>query len=70
MNRRECHGELRETHVGRPSAERAARKAQLEQLLDAPRTSALLQTAEDCYQQYVSLAAAATAGRQARHDTR
>jgi hypothetical protein len=70
MNRKECAGEVRETHVGRPSAERAERKAQLERLLDAPRTTALLRTAEACYQQYASLAGAATAGDQAHHDTR
>jgi hypothetical protein len=70
MNRRECDGEVRETHVGRPSPERAERKAQLEDLLDVPRTTALLRVAEDCYQEYVSLAAAAAAGNQAQHDTR
>ena len=70
MNRKECAGEVRETHVGRPSPERAERKAQLERLLDAPRTTALLRVADDCYQQYVSLAAAASAGDQAHHDTR
>jgi hypothetical protein len=69
MNRKECDGELRETHVGRPSPERAARKAQLEMLLDAPRTTALLRAAENCYQQYVDLAAA-TAGDHPHRDTR
>jgi hypothetical protein len=62
MNRKECAGEVRETHVGRPSAQRAARKSQLESLLDSPRTVALLRLADDCHQQYVDLAATAARG--------
>jgi hypothetical protein len=57
MNRRECRGQLRETHVGRPSPQRAERKAELETLLDQPRTVALLRRAEECYEQYLDLAA-------------
>ena len=56
MNRRECAGELRETHVGRPSPQRTARKSALESLLDAPGTAALLGEADACYQRYVDLA--------------
>jgi len=57
MNRRECLGQVRETHVGRPSPQRAERKAELETLLHQPRTEALLRRADECYQQYVDLAA-------------
>jgi hypothetical protein len=62
MNRKECDGELRETHVGRPSAQRTARKAQLEARLESAHTSALLRAADDCYQQYVDLAAKTAPG--------
>jgi hypothetical protein len=57
MNRQECRGQLRETHVGRPSPQRAERKAELDSLLHRPRTAALLREAGECYQQYVDLAA-------------
>lgn len=57
MNRKECRGEVVETHVGRPSRERAERKEHLRALLDEPRTAALLQAAEECYGRYVELAA-------------
>jgi hypothetical protein len=57
MNRAESGGEVVETHVGRPSAERAARKEQLRALLDRPRTAAPLGEAEQLYDQYRRLAA-------------
>lgn len=60
MNRLECRGEVLETHVGRPSAERAQRKLELQTSLDKPRTIALLAEAEDCYQRYVALATPST----------
>lgn len=56
MNRLECRGAVVETHVGRPSAERAARKHQLTGLLDRPRARDRLRRAEDLFQQYVRLA--------------
>lgn len=55
MNRRECRGEVRESHVGRPSLERADRKRALISLLDQPRTASLLRVAEEMYQNYVEL---------------
>jgi hypothetical protein len=58
MNRLECRGEVLETHVGRPSAERTQRKLELQTSLDNPRTHTLLTAAEDCYQQFVALATA------------
>jgi hypothetical protein len=58
MNRLESGGQVRETHVGRPSAERALRKEQLRGLLARPRTTARLREAEALYQRYVELAAA------------
>lgn len=58
MNRLECRGEVLETHVGRPSAERAQRKLELQTSLDQPRTITLLAEAEKCFQQYVALATA------------
>jgi hypothetical protein len=56
MNRLESGGEVVETHVGRPSAERAQRKEELRALLDRPRTAAKLRAAESLYADYVALA--------------
>jgi hypothetical protein len=58
MNRLECRGDVVETHVGRPSAERNRRKEQLSGLLDSPRLRPRLQRAEDLYDRYAQLAAA------------
>lgn len=57
MNRRECRGEVVETHVGRPSAERERRKERLDELMDRPRVSSLLATADDLYDRYAALVA-------------
>ena len=56
MNRRECGGELVETHVGRPSAERERRKEQVKQLMQRPRSQELLARAEEMYARYDALA--------------
>jgi hypothetical protein len=56
MNRLESGGEVRETHVGRPSAERAGRKEELRALLDRPRTAARLAEADLLYAQYAGIA--------------
>jgi hypothetical protein len=58
MNRLECRGEVVETHVGRPSAERDARKAEIAASLQRPRAAALLREAEALYQQYAALGTA------------
>jgi hypothetical protein len=52
MNRRECRGEVVETHVGRPSAEREEQKARLGELMSRPRVQALLTTADELYESY------------------
>ena len=57
MNRAESGGEVVETHVGRPSAQRATRKDELRALLDRPTTSKRLREAERLYERYVELAA-------------
>jgi hypothetical protein len=57
MNRRESGGEVRETHVGRPSEERSRRKEELRASLHRPRTAAKLREAEELYRRYVDLAA-------------
>jgi hypothetical protein len=57
MNREESGGEVVETHVGRPSAERARRKEELSALLERPGTAARLREAEALYDRYVRLAA-------------
>ncbi len=56
MNRLECRGALVETHVGRPSAERAERKQEIAILMKRPRTQALLAQAQECFRGYVDLA--------------
>ncbi len=56
MNRLESGGDVVETHVGRPSAQRSDRKRELENVLRAPRTADLLRRADDLYQQYARLA--------------
>ena len=59
MNRLETGGEVVESLVGRPSAERAERKRELEALLDRPATAARLRDAEILFQRYVELAPSA-----------
>jgi hypothetical protein len=56
MNRLECRGEVVESHVGRPSAERDARKAEIAASLERPRAVELLGRAQELYQQYAVLA--------------
>lgn len=56
MNRKECRGEVVETHVGRPSAEREGRKGEVLTMMDRPRTRRLLLQAERIYAQYAELA--------------
>ena len=60
MNRLESGGEVVETHVGRPSAERAGRKEELATLLGRPRTAAKLREADELYRRYARLAAERT----------
>ena len=57
MNRIECRGEVVETHVGRPSTEREASKAEIRALMAEPSTRSLLRDADELYQRYVALAA-------------
>jgi hypothetical protein len=57
MNRLESGGQVLETHVGRPSAERVRRKEELRALLERPRTVRKLGEAEELYEQYVAVAA-------------
>ena len=59
LNRLECDGELVETHVGRPSAARDRRKAEIGELVRNPldpRLRALADRAERTYQAYLDLA--------------
>ena len=58
MNRLESGGEVVETHVGRPSAERHLRKLELEAVLSEPRTMTLLRRADVLYDSYLQLARA------------
>ena len=60
MNRLETGGEVVESLVGRPSAERSQRKRELEALLDRPATAARLRDAENLFQRYVELATVAS----------
>jgi hypothetical protein len=58
MNRKESRGEVDESKVGRPSAERATRKAEIAGALEQPRAARLLGHAHDLFCQYVALAEA------------
>jgi hypothetical protein len=68
MNRLECRGELVETHVGRPSAGRAERKREIQELLGRPRAARLLAEATALYAQYAALGSASVTGPTA-HET-
>ncbi len=56
MNRLECRGEVVETHVGRPSAEREQHKEAVRRRMERPRTRALLDRADRVFSAYVELA--------------
>jgi hypothetical protein len=56
MNRLECRGEVVESHVGRPSAQRAARKQEIAGLMQRERTVRLLAQADEVYDGYEALA--------------
>ncbi len=56
MNRLECRGEVVETHVGRPSAQRDARKQEVATLMKAPKTVGLLAHADSWFRRYTDLA--------------
>ena len=61
MNRLECDGHLVETHVGRPSADRADRNQQIRSRMQGTRAQGLLTEADDLYARYVGLARSRTA---------
>ncbi len=54
MNRRECRGEVVETQVGRPSAQRSRHK-EMAALLEVPRTAARLREADRLHERYARL---------------
>lgn len=56
LNRLESGGEVVETHVGRPSAERARRKDELRALLERRPTLTKLREADRLYERYALLA--------------
>jgi len=58
MNRLECRGEVVETHVGRPSAQRVGRKKQASALLNREAKTTLLTAADELYHDYVAFAKA------------
>ena len=58
MNRRECRGEVVETHVGRPSAARADAAHRVAEQMADPAVQPLLAEAEALYERYAGLAAA------------
>jgi hypothetical protein len=60
MNRKECRGEVVETHVGRPSEERESRKEAVLAMMGRPRTQRLLHQAQRLYDQYAALAPGVT----------
>lgn len=60
MNRQESRGEVDEAKVGRPSAARDVRKAEIARSLQRPRAASLLGQAHELFWQYVALAEATT----------
>lgn len=62
MNREESLGEVDEATVGRPSAARDARKAEIAGALERPRAVSLLGHADELFHQYVALAKATRNG--------
>jgi len=61
MNRKECGGEVVESHVGRPSAERQGLKQDILRRMQAPEAMKPLRRAEEWYERYVALASASRA---------
>jgi hypothetical protein len=62
MNRLECRGEVVETHVGRPSAEREEQKQRVQATLGRPRAQRLLAQADELYGAYAELAPTSPSG--------
>jgi len=58
MNRRECRGEVVESHVGRPSEERRGQAQRVAERVREPGSSRLLARADDWYRRYLALAEA------------
>lgn len=58
LGRLECRGQVIETHVGRPSAEREQRKREIKESMQDPRTEERLRRAQAIYDRYAALAAA------------
>lgn len=56
MNRQECGGDVLETHVGRPSAQRQSGKDLVREALQAPRTRRVLVEADRLYERFVRIA--------------
>lgn len=56
MNRRECRGEVVESHVGRPSGERERHKEEVRLQLERPRTQTLLARADAVFAAYTARA--------------
>ena len=58
MNRRECRGEVVESHVGRPSADRRQQADGIAASIREHGSSRLMDTADGWYERYVALSAA------------
>ncbi len=54
MNRRECRGEVVESHVGRPSPDRGRRKEEITALIREHGSPSLMARADDWYERYVA----------------
>jgi hypothetical protein len=59
MNRRECRGEVVESHVGRPSADRRQHADEIRAFIAEHGSSRLMGRADGWYERYVALASAA-----------
>lgn len=62
MNRRECRGEVVESHVGRPSEERREQTQRIADRVREPGSARLLARADDWYRRYLAAASRSLAG--------
>jgi hypothetical protein len=61
MNRRECRGEVVESHVGRPSADRRQQADEITAVIRERGSSRLMDRADGWYERYITLSSASRA---------
>jgi hypothetical protein len=69
MNRLECRGEVVESHVGRPSADRSERKDEVTALMRERGSSGLMARADEWFERYAALSRASRTSRSSDEPT-